>query len=331
MQSFASLDDRKNELKLAQALQEIGIPYIEMTPDANMRQMLVMVLSGAVVLLAKGCPEGYIIDVRKYPARETEEPETERVVRGSHDGFTETIVFNTALVRRRLRDPHFRSELFQVGNASQIDVAIVYIKGKVNEELLNLVRDRIRGLDVEGIPMAEKSLEELIVGGSRWNPFPKVRYTERPDIAASYLLEGHLLILVDTSPVAMIAPASYFNHLQHAEEYRQTPLFGIYTRCLRFLAVFLSVFLSPIWLLLVLDSQLLPDRFSFIGPKEIGHIPLLVQFLLANFAIDLMRIATIHTPSQMATSLGVIAALLIGEMAVDIGIFSPEVLMYSAS
>ncbi|HCF71622.1 MAG TPA: spore germination protein, partial [Syntrophomonas sp.] len=180
------------------------------------------------------------------------------------------------------------------------------------------------------IPMAEKSLEELIVPGQIWNPFPKVRYTERPDVAAHHLLEGHVLVIVDTSPSVIIAPVTYFHHVQHAEEYRQTPAVGAYIRWLRFAAVIASVYLTPLWLLFALSPELLPESLAFIGPKEVGHVPLFLQFVLADISLDLMRMAAIHTPSPLATALGVIAALLIGDIAVKIGLFIPEVILYTA-
>ena len=179
--------------------------------------------------------------------------------------------------------------------------------------------------------MAEKSVEELIVGGNTWNPFPKVRYTERPDVAAIHLLEGHVLIMVDASPSVIIAPSTFFHHLQHAEEYRQNPTVGVYIRWVRFIAIFASVLLTPLWLLLALSPELLPESMQFIGPQKMGNVPLLIQFLIGELALDLMRMAAIHTPSPMTTALGVIAALLIGEVAINIGLFSPEVILYTAT
>ena len=307
-----------------------GIPYIEVSSETKIDELLYAVLSGSILLIIDGCKEGFVIDARTYPACGPEESEIERVVRGSRDGFTETIVFNTALIRRRIRDPKLRIELLRVGKRSKADVGVIYIKDIANPEIIQTIKDKIVAIEVDEIPMAEKSLEELIVPGRIWNPFPKVRYTERPDVAAHHLFEGHVLVIVDTSPSVIIAPVTYFHHVQHAEEYRQTPAVGAYIRWLRFAAVIASVYLTPLWLLFALSPELLPESLAFIGPNEVGHVPLFLQFVLADLSLDLMRMAAIHTPSPLATALGVIAALLMGDIAVEIGLFIPEVILYTA-
>jgi stage V sporulation protein AF len=170
----------------------------------------------------------------------------------------------------------------------------------------------------------------MITPGNWWNPFPRVRYTERPDVAAVHLLEGHILIMVDTSPSIIIAPSTYFHHIHHAEEFRQNPAVGVYIRWVRFLAVIISIFVTPLWLLAALEPGILPNWLQFIGPEKVGKIPLLIQFLIGEVALDFMRMAAIHTPSPLATALGVIAALLIGEVATNIGLLIPEVILYTA-
>ena len=177
------------------------------------------------------------------------------------------MIFNIALVRRRIRDPGLRVEGFRLGRRSKTDVAIMYIRDIASDKLVDEVRDRLQGVDIDGLPMAEKSVEEFILE-SNWNIFPLVRYTERPDVAAVHLYEGHVLVLVDTSPAVMILPATFFHHLQHAEEYRQNVFTGIYIRWVRFLAVFISVFLAPLYLLVSQQPELLPEALSFIGPKK---------------------------------------------------------------
>jgi len=135
---------------------------------------------------------------------------------------------------------------------------------------------------------------------------------------------------VDTSPSAIILPATYFHHVQHAEEYRQAPTIGVYLRWVRFFGIIASLLLPPLWLLLSLQPDLLPANYKFIGPTEVGEISLMWQFLLAQLGIDLMRMAAVHTPSALATAMGLIAAVLIGQIAIDIGLFSPEVVLYLA-
>lgn len=303
------------------------IPYMELETNDQLSEMMDELLAGQMIFFVDGAGEAIVIDGRTYPVRNPEEPDTERLTRGSRDGFVETMMFNVALIRRRVRDPGLRVEAMKAGRRSKTDIAILYINDIVNPQLLRNVKHRLDNIDIDGLPMAEKSVEEFIAEGS-WNLFPLVRYTERPDVAATHLFEGHIILVVDTSPAAMIVPATFFHHLQHAEEYRQNVLSGIYVRWIRFIGVVLSVFLAPLYLLLSEHPELLPEFLRFIGPRDVGEIPLFLQFIIVHFGIDLVRMAGIHTPSPLATAMGLIAALIIGQIAIDVGLLTPEVLLY---
>src|SRR5690625_4449347 len=184
-------------------------------------------------------------------------------------------------------------------------------------------------MDIDSLVMADKALTELFVDYN-WNPYPLVRYTERPDVAAHHILSGYVVLIVDTSPSVIILPTTFFDHLEHAEEYRQTPTVGTFTRWIRILAVLASLYLLPIWLLFVLEPQLLPKALSFIGPKEAGNVPIPIQIIFADIGVEFLRMAAVHTPTPLATALGLIAAVLIGDIAIDVGLFSPEVILYVA-
>ncbi|NLC52064.1 MAG: spore germination protein [Firmicutes bacterium] len=313
---------------LTKIMQE-RLPYIEIDTVDSLEETITQILSGPMVLFIDGEQEAIVIDTREYPARGPDEPDIEKITRGSRDGFVETMIFNIALIRRRLRDPGFRVEPLRVGKRSITDISLVYINDIVNPEILERIRKEIKAIDVDGLSMAEKSVEEFITK-TFWNPFPKVRYTERPDVCAAHLLEGHVAIIVDTSPSVMIAPVTYFHHLQHAEEYRQSPLTGIYIRWVRLIGVLISFLLAPLWLLVSIQPEILPPSLSFIGPQEEMAIPLFIQFIIAHLGLDLLRLASVHTPSPLATALGLVGALLIGDIAVKVGLFSNEVLLYTA-
>lgn len=303
------------------------IPYVEIETTDDLQKVADMVLAGPTALIVDGIDKAILIDARTYPARSPEEPDIERVVRGSRDGYVETLVFNTALTRRRIRDRTLRMEYMQVGRRSKTDVVVCYLEDIADEELVIDIKKSLEKIDTDGIPMAEKTVEEFI-SGNHWNPYPTVRYTERPDTAAAQLYEGHVCIIVDGSPSVIIAPTTFWHHLQHAEEYRNKPVVGAYLRLVRFLAVWASIFLLPLWYLLAVQPELLPERLSFIGPNEDGQIPLYLQFLLIEVGIDMLRMAAIHTPSSLATALGLVAALMIGQVAVEVGLFSNEVILY---
>jgi stage V sporulation protein AF len=287
------------------------------------------VLTGRIVILIDGETKGLCIDLRHYPGRQPQEPDVEKVVRGSKDGFTENIIENSGLIRRRIRDPRFRCEITQVGVRSKTDVCICYLKDVANPGLIKTIRKELKSINIDGIPMADNAIEEFILKQG-WNPFPMVRYTGRPDVSAAHLLEGHVVIITDTSPSVMILPTTLFHHIQHAEEYRQVTASGALLRWFRFIAILSSVFLVPLWLLLVQD-HLLPDFLNFIGPNNKNfHIPLLLQILIAEVGIETLRLAAIHTPTSLSTALGLIAAVLVGQIAIAAGIFVNEVILYTA-
>ncbi|MBC2578786.1 spore germination protein [Clostridium sp. DJ247] len=327
LQSLKEEDITKNTII---TLMKHKIGYIEVESFSDIKQMESSVLAGAVALIIDGEEEGIIIDAREYPVRSPEEPDLEKVTRGSRDGLVETIIFNTALIRRRLRDPNLIFEIKSVGKRSQTDVVIAYIKDLVDEKLLKEIQDKIDKVDVGALVMAEKTLEELIIKKHWYNPLPQAKFTERPDVVAAHLMEGHIAIIVDTSPSVMILPVTMFHFTQHAEDYYQNITVGTYIRWVRFLGMLSAFVLLPLWLLLVNNKQYLPHFLQFLGPKESSNIPLFVQFILLEFGLDLLRISSIHTPSALTTSLGIIGGLMLSEFAVKIGLFVSETVLYMA-
>ncbi|ASN07367.1 spore germination protein [Virgibacillus necropolis] len=285
------------------------------------------VLSGLTVIFVDGEKQAYVVDVRNYPGRQPAEPDTEQVIRGSRDGYTENIIQNTALTRRRVRDARLRNEMLKVGERSKTDICISYLQDIADDGLVKVIKEKIQAIEVDGIPMTDKAIEEFIIK-RKWSPYPLVRYTERPDVAATHLLEGHVLVTVDTSPSVIILPTTYFHHLQHAEEFRQAPAVGTFIRWARYIAILASLYLLPLWLLFVMEPSLLPKQLSFIGLNEEGSIPVYIQIIMGDLGIEFLRMAAIHTPTPLSTAMGLIAAVLIGQIAIDVGMFSPEVILY---
>ncbi|MFD1179924.1 spore germination protein [Paenibacillus timonensis] len=308
---------------------ELYIPHIQVEKTEKLSDAINKTLTGMSALFIEGEQTALLMDTRQYPVRSPEEPSLERVVRGSRDGFTETLVTNITLVRRRLRDPGLKLEMVSVGRRTRTDVCIAYIDDIVDKTQVDSIREKIKAVNIDGIPLADKQLEEAIIHKG-WNPYPLVRYSERPDVVASHLLEGRVVLFVDTSPSVMILPTTFFDLCQHAEENRQTPFMGTYLRWVRFFGIFASLFLLPIWLLVVVYPEFKPAGLAFIGPQEQAKIPLIAQFLLVEFGVDLMRMAAVHTPTPLASAMGLIAAILIGDIAVQTGLFVNEVVLYMA-
>lgn len=319
-------DDEINKKKVPEIV-ENRIIYQQVERTQSLDEVVDQMLSGLVVIFIDGIKYAFIVDVRNYPGRTPQEPDTEHVVRGSRDGYTENIIENTALTRRRIRDARLRHEMLKVGERSKTDICLCYIDDVTDRDLIKITKEKLEQIEIDGITMTDKTLEEFI-SGRKWKAYPLVRYTERPDVAATHLMEGHIVLIVDTSPSVIILPTTFFHHMQHAEEYRQTPLIGSFMRWIRFIAIMASTFLLPLWLLFVMDPSLLPGELSFIGPKEEGTIPVAIQIILADLGIEFLRMAAIHTPTALATSMGLIAAVLIGQIAIDVGLFGPEIILY---
>lgn len=313
-----------------EVFQEKLVAHIQVEKAEKFDDVMIKVLSGMTALFIENTGAALLIDAKNYPIRSTEEPDLERVVRGARDGFVETLMTNVTLIRRRIRDPRLKYELVKVGTRTQTDICIAYIQDIASPTLVEAFREKLTKVKIDGLPLGEKQLEEALVKKNGWNPYPLVRYSERPDVVAAHLLEGHVVILADTSPSAMILPSTIFQLMQHAEEYRQTPAVGSYLRFVRYFGAFASLFLLPVWYLMVAHPELKPPGMEWIGPAETGRLPVLVQFLIAEIGIDLMRMAAIHTPSPLSTAMGIIAGLLVGQIAVETGMFVNEVIMYMA-
>ena len=270
------------------------------------------------------------IDCRTYPARSVDEPDKDKSLRGSRDGFVETIVFNTALMRRRIRDRHLVMKMLEVGESSRTDVALCYMGDRVDKELLKNVRDKIRSVDTDDLRMNQQSLAECLFRRKWYNPFPKFKFTERPDTASACLLEGKVVILVDNSPSAMILPTSIFDMIEEANDYYFPTLTSVYLKISRTLINLMTIFLTPVFLLFMQNLNWLPKVFAFVAVKDTVNIPLIYQLLMLEVAIDGLRLAALNTPSMLSTPLSVIAGLVMGEFSVASGWFNSEVMLYMA-
>ena len=306
------------------------IPYVEVDILEDFDQAVKNVLSGVTCLFIDGYEAGIAIDCRTYPARGVDEPDKDKSLRGSRDGFVETIVFNTALMRRRIRDPRLVMEMTEVGESSRSDVAICYMKDRVDQEVLKNVSDRIKNIKTGDLRMNQQSLAECLFHRKWYNPFPKFKFTERPDTAAACLLEGKIVILVDNSPSAMILPTSVYDIIEEANDYYFPTLTRVYLKMSRGLISFLTVFLTPVFLLFMQNLEWLPEMFLFVAVKDTVNIPLIFQLLMLEVAIDGLRLAALNTPSMLSTPLSVIAGLVMGEFSVKSGWFNAEVMLYMA-
>ncbi len=330
IQSLQRIDSKITDNSFIDTLIKQNIAYLETDIVDNIESARKSVLCGSIVFLIENEDRGIIVDAREYPARGPQEAETEKVTRGSKDGFVETIVFNTALIRRRVRDENLIFEMKSVGKKSQTDVSIGYLKNIVDEKLLNEIRERISKINIDSLVMAEKSLEECLLKKYFYNPLPLIKYTQRPDIAASYLFEGHIIILVDTSPSVMVVPVTLFYFTQFAEDFYQNPLVGTYYRFVRALTIIISLILTPLWLVLAENADILAEFLKIIGAKENISMPVILQFLILEFGFDLLKTSSLHTPDYLGGAFGIVGGLLLGDFAIRVGFFVPETIFYTA-
>ena len=288
------------------------------------------ILSGVWAVFVDGMDQCVLIDQRTYPQRTTSEPDQDKSFRGSRDGFVETMVFNAALIRRRIRSPRLCVEHLEVGETSRTDVAVCYFEGRADPELVNTVRERIAQARVDALTMNQESLAELLVRKRWYNPFPKFKFTERPDAAAAQILEGDVVVLVDNSPAAIILPTTLFDVMEEANDYYFPPITGSYLRLVRFFTTFLTTFLTPVWLLLIQEPERVPGWLEFILMEEPAQVPPLLQLLILELAIDGLKLAALNTPNILTTSFSMIGAIILGDFAVQSGWFSAEVMLYMA-
>ncbi len=324
------LCDDKEEIQDLDTFIDSKLGFAQVSYVEEWEPLIKNLLSGQTVLLIDGFDRAVSIDTRTYPLRSISEPDTEKVTRGAKDGFVENIIMNTALIRRRIRNPQLTFELHQVGTDSKTDVAIAYIKGKAQEDLIQKIGKKLDDLQATSLTMGIQSLKELLIPRSYFHPLPSVLTTERPDVASSYLEEGYVLLMPDTSPMVMVLPCSIFQFTQSPEDYYKSPVVGNYIRIMRFFSLLASLLLLPLFLLFGAYVPL-PEEFALVTTEGMTPIKLFVMVLVIEVALDLFRYSTSHTSERFAGALSIVGGLIIGDVAIDLEWASLEVLFYGAA
>ena len=331
IQSFCVYkEDNIAKAKTAEEIITTCISAIEVSEEEDFGNIIKALLSGQTAMFVENLDKCIMIDLRTYPARGPEEPDKEKVLRGARDGFVETIVFNSALIRRRIRDPKLRFEMVSVGRESKTDVAIAFIEDRTKPEALETVKKQLAEIEVDALTLGDQSLIECISKKTWYNPLPKVRYTERPDVTAAHIVEGKIALLVDNNPSAMLLPTSVFDFLEDVDDYYSPILTGNYLRFLRNAILLMTLFITPIYLLITEYPDTLPEYHRFLLPTDPYHIPIFWQFLLLEFAIDGLRLASLNTPNSLGMSLSVVGALILGDFTIKTGWFLPQTILYMA-
>lgn len=333
-QIFADLQDplyvQKEEIIDIAAYVSAKIGYVQTSLADSWETVLQNVLSGPASLFVDGFAQAILIDVRTYPTRGIAEPDLERATRGARDGFVETLLFNANLIRRRVRSADLCFAMHSIGSDSRTDVAVAYLGHTVNQDLLKKLTDAMDSLTATSLTMGTKSLEELLVHKHWWNPLPAIQMTERPDVACSYLLEGHILVLVDNSPLVMILPCSIFQFTQSPEDYYKSPSVGTYFRLIRLLCIPVSLLLMPLFLLAGAWFPEFSARIGLLADQDITPQRLFFYVMAVELLLDLFKYSSSVSSGKFSGSLSIVGGLLIGDMAVGLNWASVEVLFYAA-
>lgn len=309
---------------------ENKLPYVETDAAYTAREVVTAVLSGPSVLIIEGIRGALLVDTRTYPMRGVEEPQKDRSLRGPRDGFVETLVMNTAMLRRRIRDSRLRMEYMQIGRETKLDISIAYIDGKADKRVLEILRQRLTEIQAGGISMTQEALAESLQKNAFFNPFPKFKFTERPDYASACVLDGRIALIADNSPAVMIIPISFSDFFRETDDYYFLPVVASYIRIIRMLVALLNVVITPLYLLIVKNPAAVPDCLGVLIPEKAGEVPMLCQLLILEFAVDGLRLASLNTPDALSNSLGVVGGLLLSEFAVKAGWFSGEAILITA-
>ncbi len=306
------------------------VTYVEVNRQKELTLFALDVAMGRIGLVIEGFDEAVMIEARDYPVRSVEEPEDDRVLRGPHDGFVETALFNTALMRRRIRDPRLINQAVQVGTTSHTDVFLCYLDGVCDPKLVEKAQKLLSEIDLPTLCMGQEGINECFARKQWYNPFPKVRFTERPDAACAAIAEGRLILVVDNTPAAILLPTTLFDFVQDTNDYYFPPMIGSYLRFVRNIVFCTTLLLTPVWYLLVQNPEVVPEWLSFVLVGEPSPVPVFVQLLIAELIVDGLKLASLNTPNSLSNAFGLIGGLILGEFAVSVGLFVEPVLLCMA-
>ncbi len=312
----------------AQEFVETSLPYAAISFLTDYDQVIKNVLSGVTCLFIDQYNVSIALDCRAYPARGIEEPSKDKSLRGSRDGFVETIIMNTTLIRRRLRTPDLITEMREVGSTSKTDVCLCYMKSRVDQELLDRINKRLDEIDIDALSMNQQTLANYMNKRKWFNPFPKFKFTERPDTTAECITEGKVAIMVDNAPSAMILPTSIFDLIEEANDYYFPTITNVYLKITRLVIILVTLFLTPTFMLLIDNPQWIPPFLDFILIQDELNLPIIWQFLILESAIDGLKLAAINTPGMLSTPLSIVAGIVLGQFSVSSGWFNAEIMLY---
>lgn len=325
------IDDNLFGKALFDSLFHAQTEAVDLTSGQTMQDAVSAVLKGDTAIFVDHAKECMILSTKKFPTRSVSEPEKEAGIRGPKDSFIENFRTNTALLRRRIKDPKLKLEQGEIGERSRTVYGLMYMEDLIYPALLGKVKEKIDSFVIDGVfdcGMLEHLLEE------KWySPFPQIQTTERPDKAASALLEGRIVLVVDNSPEVIILPTTFNTFFQASDDYYNRFAVGSFARILRYIAVFITVLLPGLYVAVTCYyPQILPTNFllAIVGARSNITFPIVVEVLLMELLFELLREAGIRLPGQMGNTIGVVGGLIVGQAAVDAALVSTIVVIVVA-
>lgn len=311
-------------LDWSQRIKNNGLPIGEVGDGTTFQEVYQSVLSGDSALLLESSVTALLINTKGWERRGVEEPQTESVVRGPRDGFTEGIRTNSALIRVRLKDPDLRVKNFMVGRRTNTNVAVMYIENLANPSVVEKIIQRILNIDIDGA--LESGYIEQFIEDNHWTPFPLIQNTERPDKATANLLEGKVVILVDGTPFALIAPAIFSQFYQSPEDYYERVLIGTLIRGVRIISMAMALLLPSLYIAFSsYHPEMIPSRLvvAMAAGRSTVPFPSIVEAFMMEVTMEILREASVRLPGPIGQTIGIVGALVVGQAAVQAGIVSP--------
>ncbi|NLM34910.1 MAG: spore germination protein [Clostridiales bacterium] len=325
METLMIFGDRPHKIE---EIKDTLLTVTDISEKNELDEAINALLSGDTILMFDGIEVAYIIATRAWPARGVSEPTSESVLRGPKEALVETMRFNTALVRRRLRDSRLKVESTKVGVRSKTDIAIMYIEDIVNQDVLTQVREKLDKIQIDAI--LDSGYIEQLLEGSRWSIFPQVQSTERPDVVAAALLEGRVALIVDNTPFCVLVPTTLAALFQSPDDYNQRWLYASTIRLVRFIAILLSIILPAIYVSVTsFHTAILPTRllYAIAASREGVPFPAFIETLIMEVSMALLVEAVLRLPSGLGSTIGIVGGLIIGQAAVTAGIVSPAMII----
>lgn len=314
----------------AEAIRTV-LPFLPEKPLTSWQEIITPLMGGDTLILLGGTQEGYVAATATLKHRVIERPDTEPVIRGPQEGFTEPLSPNLAVIRARMKNPQLKINMFKIGEDSHTNVALIYLEGAIQSQLLADIRSRLASIRMRSVQ--ESGFLSEFIGQKTYTPFPLIQSSERPDKAIAAIVEGRAAILVEGSPFAILVPTTFWHFFQASDDYFQHYLVGSIIRWLRFVAYLLAATFPSLYLsFTVFHPEMLPLRFLFSlsSARENVPLPTILEITMMLAFLDVFREAALRLPRTVGPAIGIVGALILGDAAVSAGIISPIMVIVTA-